>query len=80
MESIDYKQIFGVCPWEKHGAMRVQQFNVVIEFCDYNYESILPLDRWLCMAAKGDERERERERAYDGYPFIVVWPSSINSL
>ena len=42
--------------------MRVQQFNVVIEFCDYNYESILPLDRWLCTAAKGDERERERER------------------
>ena len=35
MESIDYKQIFGVCPWEKHGAMTVQQFNVVIEFCDY---------------------------------------------
>ena len=69
MESIDYKQIFGVCPREKHGAMRVQQFNVVIEFCDYNYESILPLDQWLCMAAK---RERERERAYDGYPFIVA--------
>ena len=56
--------------------MRVQQFNVVIEFFDYNYESILPLDPWLCMAAKGDvrerERERESERAYDGYPFIVV--------
>ena len=54
--------------------MRVQQFKVVFEFCDYNYESILPLDPWLCMAAKGDvrERESESERAYDGYPFIVV--------